>query len=83
MSMMLYVGGMTLRNHLRRFRFEAGEMTQQDLADRAGVTRQTIISIEKGNYSPSVELALRIARVFETAVEALFELADSAEGKNR
>jgi putative transcriptional regulator len=74
---------MTLRNHLRRFRFEAGEMTQQELADRACVTRQTIISIEKGNYSPSVELALRIALVFGTAVEALFELADSGEGNKR
>lgn len=83
MSMMLYTASMALRNHLRRYRFEAGEMTQQELADRSGVTRQTIISIEKGNYSPSVELALRIARVFGTTVEALFELGGSGEGEKR
>ncbi len=82
-SMMLYIASMALRNHLRRYRFEAEEMTQQELADRAGVTRQTIISIEKGNYSPSVELALRIARVFDTTVEALFELDGSGGGGKR
>lgn len=49
-------------------------MTQQDLADRVGVTRQTIVSIEKGNYNPTVMLALRIAHVFGISVEALFEL---------
>ena len=49
-------------------------MTQQELADRAGVTRQTILSIEKGKYTPSVALALRLAQVFEVGVEALFQL---------
>jgi len=72
---------MPVKNQIRRFRFEAGEMTQQDLADRVGVTRQTILSIEKGNYNPSVELALRLARVFGTTVEALFELDPSQESK--
>ncbi len=49
-------------------------MTQQDLADRVGVTRQTILSIERGKYNPSVGLALRLAGTFGVAVEALFEL---------
>ncbi len=52
-------------------------MTQQDLADRVGVTRQTILSIEKGNYTPSVALALCLAKVFDTSVEALFQLAEA------
>jgi putative transcriptional regulator len=50
-------------------------MTQQQLADRVGVTRQTILSIEKGRYRPSIELALALAQVFGVPVEALFELA--------
>jgi putative transcriptional regulator len=50
------------------------EMTQQELADRVGVTRQTIVSIEKGRYNPSVGLALRIAAVFGETVESLFEI---------
>lgn len=54
-------------------------MTQQDLAVRIGVTRQTIIAIERGNYQPSVELALRLARVFGMPVEAIFELAEESE----
>jgi len=52
------------------------DMTQQELADRVGVTRQTILSIERGQYNPSVGLALRIARTFGVPVEALFELAE-------
>ena len=68
-----------LTNHLRRFRFEAGEMSQQELADLVGVSRQTIISIEKGRFQPSVGLALRLARAFHTTVEQLFELADGSE----
>ena len=59
--------------HLKRHRTERG-MTQEDLAERAGVTRQTIISIERGRYSPSIELALRLGRIFGVPVEALFEL---------
>jgi len=54
-------------------------MTQQELADRAGVTRQSIISIERGRYRPSVELALRLARVLGIAVEDLFQLVDDEE----
>ncbi len=70
-----------MKVHLKRFRFEAGEMTQQALADRVGVTRQTIISIERGKYKPSIELALRLARVFGVSVEALFELDETDEVK--
>ncbi len=69
----------SVRNQLRRFRVQAGEMTQQELADRVGVSRQTILAIEKGNYNPSVELALRLARVFGTTVEELFTLEDRKE----
>ena len=72
---------MSVSNQLRRFRFEAGELTQQELAERVGVTRQTILSIEKGNYNPSVELALRLARVLGTTVERLFALDDRQETK--
>jgi putative transcriptional regulator len=67
-----------MKVHLKRCRFEAGEMTQQELANRVGVTRQTIISIERGKYKPSIELALRLARVFGARVEDVFELDDSS-----
>jgi putative transcriptional regulator len=68
-----------MKNHLRRHRFDAGDITQQELADRVGVTRQTILSIEKGKFRPSVELALRLARALGTSVEHLFELEDERE----
>jgi putative transcriptional regulator len=61
---------------LKRHRLLTDGMTQQQLAERVGVTRQTIISIERGRYRPSVELALRLARVFGVPVEELFELSD-------
>lgn len=60
-------------NNVRRFRFEHGEMTQQELADRAKCTRQTIIALEQGKYVPSLILAFRIARVFNAALEDVFE----------
>lgn len=68
-----------MKVHLKRFRFERRGMTQQQLAERVGVTRQTIISIERGKYKPSIELALRLARVFGVPVEALFELESAQE----
>lgn len=68
-----------MKVHLKRYRFEHDGMTQQDLAERVGVTRQTIISIERGRYKPSIELALRLARVFGVSVEAIFELEDATE----
>jgi putative transcriptional regulator len=61
-----------LKNEVRRLRFENGEMTQQQLADRVGVTRQTIIAIEAGKYSPSLPLAFKIARTFGVRIEDVF-----------
>lgn len=61
-------------NHLRRHRRQLRDMTQQELADSVGVTRQTIVSIERGRYNPSIGLALRLAEVLEVAVEDLFEI---------
>lgn len=63
-----------IHSEVRRLRFLHGEMTQEELARRVGVTRQTIVAIEKGNYDPSVGLALRIARVFGVPVEEAFFL---------
>lgn len=59
-------------NSIRALRFANGEMTQADLADRIGVTRQTVIAIEQGKYSPSLELAFQIARVFDVPLENVF-----------
>lgn len=61
-----------VRNHIRRLRFDHGEMTQQELAEKAGVTRQTIAAIEKGRYSPSLELAFRIAQAFNVSLSEVF-----------
>jgi len=66
----------TLQNQVRRLRFENGEMTQQQLADRAGVTRQTIIAIEAGKYAPSLPLAFRIARTFGVQIDDVFQYGD-------
>ncbi len=62
-----------LKNNIRRLRFENGEMTQQELADKAGVTRQTIIAIEAGKYSPSLTLAFKIAKTFGAPLEEVFQ----------
>ncbi len=63
-------------NHIRRLRFENGEMTQQQLADKAGVTRQTIIAIESGKYASSLPLAFKIARTFGKPIEDIFQYED-------
>ena len=60
-------------NQLRRLRFEHGEMTQAELAERVGVTRQTIIAIEQGRYSPSLEMAFLIAGAFGVALDDVFQ----------
>jgi putative transcriptional regulator len=60
-------------NDIRRLRFANGEMTQADLAGRVGVTRQTIIAIEQGRYSPSLEMAFQIAQVFNVPLDAVFQ----------
>jgi putative transcriptional regulator len=65
-------------NRIRRLRFDSGEMTQEDLAGRVAVTRQTIIALEANRYVPSLLLAIRIARVFGVAVEQVFLLAEEA-----
>lgn len=65
-----------IRNSLRRHRLLAGDMTQEGLGARVGVTRQTVLAIEKGNYNPSVGLALRLATVLGVTVEAIFQLEE-------
>lgn len=60
-------------NRIRTLRFHADEMTQQQLADAIGVSRQTVVAIEKARYSPSLELAFKIAAVFEVPLEQVFE----------
>ncbi len=62
-----------IENQIRRLRFENGQMTQQQLADKAGVTRQTIIAIEASKYAPSLTLAFRIARTFKARIEDVFQ----------
>ena len=66
----------TIRNHIRAMRFAAGEMTQQDLASRVGVSRQTLNAIEQGKYAPSLEVAFRIARVLGVRLEEAFEFVE-------
>ena len=60
-------------NQVRRLRFDLGQITQQQLADRVGVTRQTIIAIEAGKYAPSLPLAFRLARTFGAPIEKVFQ----------
>lgn len=63
-----------LKNHIRRLRLDREQMTQQELADKVGVTRQTIIAVEAGDYNPSLMLAMRIADFFGVKTEDVFEL---------
>jgi len=67
------VSGSRIRNHIRVLRFQSGEMTQQQLADRVGVTRQTINAIEGGKYSPTLEVAFQIAAALDVALDRVFE----------
>lgn len=64
---------LTITNNIRRLRFFADEMTQLELAEKAGISRQTIIALEGGKYSPSLELAFRIANVFGVPIGEVFE----------
>jgi len=66
------MSGEAIVNSIRRLRFEHGEMTQQELAEKIGLTRQTVNAIEQGKYSPSLEAAFKIARVFGVGVEEVF-----------
>ncbi|MFG2102805.1 helix-turn-helix transcriptional regulator [Micromonospora echinaurantiaca] len=65
-------------NNIRALRFAHDEMTQAELADRIGVTRQTVIAIEQGRYSPSLEMAFRIARVFGARLDDVFQYPEEA-----
>jgi putative transcriptional regulator len=78
------MAGTTIGNHIRRLRFERGEMTQEALAQRCGVTRQTIIALEAGRYAPSLELAFRIAEALERPLaEVFFRMApEAADGSD-
>ena len=64
-----------ISNQIRRLRFESGEMTQRELARRSGCTRQTINAIEAAKYGPSLELAFKIAEVFDLGIEEVFQYA--------
>jgi putative transcriptional regulator len=68
-----------IRNNIRRLRFDANEMTQAELAEKIGVTRQTLIAIEQAKYSPTLELAFKIAKVFGVPLDAVFQYAPSPE----
>ncbi len=67
------MGNNVIKNNMRKLRFNYSEMTQQELADKLGVSRQTIIAIEGGKYSPTLELAFRIAEVFNVSLEDVFQ----------
>lgn len=68
--------GLPIANQIRRLRFEHGEMTQSELAEKIGMTRQTIAAIEAGKYSPSLEAAFRIAHVFGVKLDDVFQWTD-------
>jgi putative transcriptional regulator len=67
-----------ITNSIRALRFAHGEMTQAQLAEQVGVTRQTVIAIEQGRYSPSLEMAFQIARVFKVPLDEVFAYPDGA-----
>ncbi|MEP5613474.1 MAG: helix-turn-helix transcriptional regulator [Cyclobacteriaceae bacterium] len=75
------MGEHRVSNNIRTLRFHNDEMTQQQLAEKVGVTRQTIVAIEKGKYSPSLELAFRMARIFNTPLEEVFSFDDKPKKK--
>ena len=66
------MGKVVIKNCIRQQRFQMGEMTQQELADKAGITRQTVIALEKNKYYPSLELAFRLAEIFSLPLEEVF-----------
>ena len=66
-----------VRNRIRELRFHADEMTQAELAARIGVTRQTVNAIEQGKYSPTLEVAFQIARIFRVPLEEAFQYAEN------
>lgn len=68
-----------IQNNVRKLRFDNGELTQEALGKKVGVTRQTIIAIENGNYSPSLELAFRIATAFDSRIDEVFSYSPVGE----
>jgi putative transcriptional regulator len=72
------MGKLEITNKIRRLRFDCDEMTQKDLAERVGVTRQTIVAIENAKYSPTLELAILISRVFDKPLEEVFNIHDAS-----
>ena len=70
-----------INNQIRRLRFEQGEMTQQELSDLCGCTRQTIIALEQEKYIPSLTLAIKVAKVFDKTVDDVFQLLDDGDVK--
>jgi putative transcriptional regulator len=66
-----------IKNRIRRLRFDHNEMTQEELANRAGCTRQTIIALEQGKYVPSIELAFRVAKAFGVPLEEVFQYGET------
>jgi len=76
------MGKSRISNNIRKLRFNNDEMTQQQLAEKVGVTRQTIIAMEQGKYSPSLELAFRIALVFGVPLEEVFSYDAETEKTN-
>jgi putative transcriptional regulator len=72
-----------IRNNIRRLRFDASEMTQAELAEKIGVTRQTLLAIEAAKYSPTLELAFKIAKVFGVPLDEVFQYGDEAETVER
>jgi putative transcriptional regulator len=73
------MGKLLISNNVRKLRFNHDEMTQQQLAEKASVTRQTIVALEQGKYSPSLELAFRIAIVFNLPLEEVFFIENKEE----
>jgi putative transcriptional regulator len=69
-----------INNRIRRLRFDHNEMTQEELANKTGCTRQTIIALEQNKYIPSIELAFRVARAFDVPLEEVFQYEDSQGG---
>jgi putative transcriptional regulator len=74
---------MSVSNNIRSLRFHAGEMTQQALGEKIGVTRQTVIAIEQGKYSPSLEVAFRIAHVFGVPLDEVFRYEHESPKQDR
>jgi putative transcriptional regulator len=70
-----------IRNNVRKLRFLGSEMTQQELAEKIGVTRQTVIAVEQDKYSPSLDVAFRMARVFGVPLEEVFQYETDAESQ--